>query len=93
MTENIGPRMKVIRGPVFLGLDLWRKDEDNEGCSKCLDRARRREAPVIGRLIGLVLLMTGLFILVRSGPTNKYAIICVAIGIIFFINKIYKKEY
>jgi len=47
---------------------------------------------VIGQLIGLVLLMLGLGILFKGGSL-RWGIGLSAIGIIFLMNKISKKEY
>jgi uncharacterized membrane protein len=49
---------------------------------------------VMGRVIGIVLLMMGLFLLFRGQtPALKWGIGLTAIGIIFLMNKIHKKEY
>ena len=47
---------------------------------------------MIGQLIGLVLLMLGLGILFKGGSL-RWGIGLSAIGIIFLMNKISKKEY
>jgi hypothetical protein len=49
------------------------------------------DGAVIGRLIGFVLLMAGLIILFKGGSL-KLGIGFTAIGIVFLMNKIYRKE-
>lgn len=47
---------------------------------------------MIGRIIGLVLLMMGLGILFKGGSL-RWGIGFTAIGIIFLMNKVVRKEY
>ena len=48
---------------------------------------------MIGRLVGLILLMMGLFILFQNSSRGlKWGIGLTAVGVLFLMNKIHKKE-
>ena len=47
---------------------------------------------MIGRIIGFVLVVIGFFLLVRYGVASKVGMIFTAIGIVFLMNKVHRRD-